>query len=317
MIFTDCVFDSCISNSAGGAIQLYTDSLGGSLLSLTGCLFHSCTATMHGGAVYALVARHVIANSCFTWCSARDRQAGMLRGESEEPHTINLTLVAFCGQGTGDRTTFSTSSGRMVTIDTNSTCNNVAQWAAGHYFETNTMAIMMFTSFSDNIGVNVLNYQIRNQQSSLEYVKLVNNSAALSWKALLYSSAKVELRHFYFVQNSKPLVTCNLASANATLVDCIFDVPFDAQLFRCSFTWTQCEFDIENPILPSFTTLRKDICANRFRIQSTEEKSDMIVWCLLGIAMCAACGYILFFGGPRSKDEEERLPFRRAKKLSA
>jgi hypothetical protein len=311
-----CVFDNCISNSAGGAIQLYTDTLNGSFLSLTRCFFHSCTANMHGGAVYALVARHAIVDSCFNWCSSRDRQAGLFRGESSVPHVINLTLIAFCGRGTNDRTTFSTSSAIMIVVDMNSTCNNVAQWAAGHYLETNRMAYMKFTTFSDNIGVNILNYQLRNQESSLEYVKLVNNSAALSWKTLIYTSAGIAMGHFYFVQNSKPFVVADPLVQNVFFIDCVFDVPFENKLFSCTFNHTQCEFDIENPVLPAWTTLRSDICVDRFAVKTADEVSDTLIWWILGIAVCVAGGYILFFGGPRGKNDEERLPFKRARRFA-
>jgi hypothetical protein len=203
----------------------------------------------------------------------------------------------------------------MLTIDVNFSCNNVAEFAAGHYFESNRFGSMVFTTFSDNIGSNVLNLQIRNQESSFEYVKMTNNSAALSWKALVHSMARVEFRRFYFVQNSKPFIFCD-KMGSAVLTECLFDVPFDEKLFSCSYSYTKCEFDVENPKLPSFTTLRQNICVDRFAVKGNEEKSDSVVWWLIGIAVCIAGGYLLFFGGPKGKDDEERVPFRRAKRLA-
>jgi hypothetical protein len=310
------VFDSCVSNSAGGAIQLYADTLNHSFLSLYRCLFHSCTANMHGGAVYALSARYLIADTCFSWCSARDRQAALFRGESSVPHQVNLSIIAFCGRGSSDRTTLSTASSIIVVVDFNSTYNNVAQWAAGHYLETYRMAYTRFATYSANIGVNVLNYQLRNHEASLDCVNLVNNSASLSWKTLIYSNAKTIFNHYYFVQNSRPLVVCDQQMGGASFIDCVFDVPFDEKLFGCSFSHTGCQFDVENPTIHSFSSLRKDVCIDKFAVSTSEGDSNSLIWWALGVAVCAVGGYVLVFGGPKAKNDEERLPWKRTRRVA-
>jgi hypothetical protein len=311
LFFTDCVFDTCVSNSAGGAIQLYADTLNGSDLCLVRCFFQACTANMHGGAVYALVAHFAVIDSCFAWCSARDRQAALLRGESVPFHPINQSVICFCGRGVNDRTTFSTSSSTVFVNTLNLTFNNVAQWAAGHYLESNRMATMRFSTFSNNIGVNILNLQLRNHESDLESVNFVNNSASLSWKTLIYANANVNFVHFYFVMNSKPFLITDKVAEAAVFVDCVFDVPFDDKLFSGSFSYTQCLFDVEAVSLPVFATFRKDVCVNQFAVKDEEGSSDTLIWWLLAVVVCGVAGYLFFFGSPKPRDEEERVPFRR------
>lgn len=177
------------------------------------------------------------------------------------------------------------------------------------------MATVRFTTYSDNIGVNVLNLQIRNFQSALSDVKLLNNSAAMSWKGLVYSSGPVVLTRFYFVQNSKPLVVSDPQWGSAVCVDCLFDIPLEPKLFSCSFSITKCEFDVENPILPSFATLSRDICVDRFAVKGADDASDTIIWWLLGIAVCGAAGYVVLSGRPKGRNDDERQPFRHARKL--
>jgi hypothetical protein len=316
LFFNDCVFDSCVSNSAGGAIQLYADTLNHSFLSLYRCLFHSCTANMHGGAVYALSARYMIVDTCFSWCSARDRQAGLFRGESSVPHQVNQSIISFCGRGYGDRTTLSTASGIIIVVDFNVTYNNVAQWAAGQYLETYRMAYTRFATYCANIGVNVLNYQLRNHEASLDYVNLLNNSAALTWKTLIYANAKAVFNHYYFVQNSAPLVQCDQQMGGTSFVDCVFDVPFDEKLFGCTFSHTGCQFDVENPVPPSFSSLRKDICIDKFAVPTSEDGPNSLIWWVVGLAVCGVGGYVLFFGGPKSKNDEDRVPWNRARRTA-
>jgi hypothetical protein len=311
LLFTDCVFDTCVSNSAGGAIQLYADTLKDSELSLIRCLFQSCTANMHGGAVYALVARYYVIDSCFAVCSARDRQAALFRGESPKTHTINTSVICFCGRGSGDRTTFSTSSSSVAIINVNSSYNNVDQYAAGYYLESNRMAFMKFSVFSGNCGVNVLNYRLKSEESAFEYVNLLNNSASHSWKTLIYTNAKVSMGHFYFVQNSKPLIITEKAIGGALFIACIFDAPLHNGLFIGSCSHTQCEFDVESPSFPVYSTFRKAICVNRFTLNEDDTNSDALIWWSLFLAICGISGYLFFFGSPKSKKEDDRIRFRR------
>jgi hypothetical protein len=171
------------------------------------------------------------------------------------------------------------------------------------------MAYMRFSTFSDNIGVNVINFQLRSRESSLEYVNMLNNSASLSWKTLIYANSGVAIKNFCFVQNSKPLILTDKAAGGAVFIDCIFDLPFDDKLFSGSVSWTKCEFDVEAPSIPRYSTLRTDVCVNQFATSDDESNSDALIWWLLGLSVAGVAGYLFFFGSPKA-DAEERQPFR-------
>jgi hypothetical protein len=314
LLFSDCVFDTCVSNSAGGALQLYSDTVNASELSVDRCLFRCCSANMHGGAIYALVARYTISDSCFVWCTAKDRQAALLRGEAAALHLINLTVVCRCGRGIADRTAFSTASLTVAVMDVNSSYNNVAQWAAGYYLESNRMTFMKFCVFAHNLGVNVLNYQLKSQETALEFINLVNNSASLTWKTLIYVNTNVELIRFYFVDNPNPLVITDKAAGGINLVQCVFDVPFNNRFYSGSISHTDCEFDAVAPSLPVYSAFRSRICVNQFGIVQEDSNSEVVIWWVLAIVVCAVAGGVFLYGSPKPKDDDERVPFKRGRR---
>jgi hypothetical protein len=311
LVFSDCVFDTCVSNSAGGALQLYSDTVNASELVVHRCLFRSCSANMHGGAIYALVARYTISDSCFIWCTAKDRQAALLRGEASSLHLINLTVICRCGRGISDRTAFSTASLAVAVMDVNSTHNNVAQWAAGYYLESNRMTFMKFCVFAHNLGVNVLNYQLKSQETALEFINFVNNSASLAWKTLIYVNTNVDFIRFYFMDNPNPLVISDKAAGWINLMKCVFDVPFDNRFYSGSISHTNCEFDVLIPVLPVYSAFRSHICVNQFSLPHEDSNQEVVIWWLLAIVVCAVAGGVFLYGSPKPKDDDERVPFRR------
>jgi hypothetical protein len=98
-----------------------------------------------------------------------------------------------------DRITSSKSSAMIRVIGFNIIYNNSMQLTARHYLESNRLAFMTFMTLAENIGINVSNLLIRNYDSLLDYLKLVNNSATLSWKISMSSHAQVVFKHFSFL----------------------------------------------------------------------------------------------------------------------
>ncbi|OHS97706.1 hypothetical protein TRFO_36031 [Tritrichomonas foetus] len=311
MTFLNSVFESCSSISMGGGIQLFGNTLDKSNLTISNCLFDSCSAGMQGGAVYALSSRYIISESCFTRCYAKDKQTCSLRGESQFTHLINMTTVYLNGHGTNDMTTFSTSSTVIVITNINSTRNNVENMAAGHYVATNLMCYLKYSTFSDNIGVNVLNIQLRNHESSIEYVNMINNTASIKFTSLIYCNAKTAFGHFVFVRNSNPLVFTE-KEGRIFLIDCIFDLSMNDFLFEGQITHSRCDFEVDNPITHVFSKHPEKLCSNKFKknIQTeNEEEQSSKIWYFVAVAVCIIAIAVLFVENPFQNATEENVPF--------
>lgn len=310
--FFDCTFDTCASTTTGGGIQMLGNTLDDSYLHIERCLFDTCNAGMHGGAIYALTSRYNIIDSCFIRCYAKEKQSVCLRGEFREGlNTLNLSVFARNGRGARDRTTISVTSTVVALVDLNITLNYVAQRGAGAYIASNAFTFMKYSNVNDNTGMNVLNYQFRNPQSSCEYVNIVNNTASVSWETLIYSNAEIAFGHYVFSQNSMPLIITDQKAGRVIFVDCTFDIPMEQRMFSGNITFARCEFDIENPEMRVYSPMSKQMCVNRHRLPAeVEDEGDSKIWYLLGLLIIAGGVYILFFYSPKNTgSKEELLPF--------
>lgn len=308
--FFDCVFDTCSSTTTGGGIQMLGNTLDDSYLRIERCIFDTCNAGMHGGAIYALTSRYNVVDSCFIRCYAKEKQSVCLRGEYREGlNTLNLSVFARNGRGTRDKTTISVTSTVVALVDLNITLNYVAQRGAGAYIASNAFTFMKYSNVNDNTGMNVLNYQFRNPQSSCEYVNIINNTASVSWETLIYSNAEIAFGHYVFSQNSMPLIITDQKAGRVIFVDCTFDVPMEQRMFSGNVTFANCEFDIENPEIRVYSPMSKGMCVNRNRVTEEVVEGESKIWYLLGLLIIAGGVYFLFFYSPNEATKEERIPF--------
>lgn len=346
------IFDSCSSMSLGGAIQILANSNRNSSLNITDCLFDKCCAMIHGGAIFALVSHYFIESSCFKYCWARDKQVASLRSESNLLHSINFTTIYMNGKQPYMKsdedlipknsilTTFSSFAPLIVVANINNTKNTVTDNCAGHYIISSYMAYLKHSTFSDNSGEKILHISLKNN-SSIDHINLINNSAYLKYKGLIFCSAKTTFEDFIFIKNMHPLV-CTSRYGNVNLINCLFDFP-ENQItkidndnketdnknldigFEGNVSYQKCVFDNKLSITHETFTIPPILCKNKYDYDQDEEKSKYINWflCILYFIFALIIIYVIlfiYFRKPsyrlrsrlrikREEEREERVPF--------
>lgn len=341
------VFESCSSLSVGGAIQIFAVPHGNSSLSITDCFFDKCCAMIQGGAIFALVSQYAIQTSCFKHCWSRDKQVANLKSESYVMHSINFTAICLNGiqsnlkddddlnPKNSMQTTFTSYSTDISIVNINSTKNVVSENCACNHIISTSMAYLKFSTFSDNLGEKALHFSLKNQ-SSIEYINMINNSAYLKYKALIFCSARASFMHLVFINNMYPLVRSS-RQGRVWIIDCIFDfnekqiidgesinenIQNSNNAFNGNISYTNCVFDKKLAKPNEFPELLPELCINKF---DTSENKFISYWyfyvlCLAILFLLIISFLILRFYKPLTRyiskmkhkkevEREERLPF--------
>ena len=317
------VFKTCVSSAFGGGIRYDGNVLDDSHLIISQCLFEKCIARLYGGAVYASCSRYSISESCFSGCLARSRQAALFRGESKYSHVFNLLSIYNNGRGKDDQMTLETSSNSVIITNINSTKNAIEKASSGLLIKSNFMLFMKFSTFCENTGSSVLNINLKNLQSSIEYNNIINNRKSSDpFESIISCSPKMVFAHFNFYNNSIPIIINKQTNSPVFFKLCEFDIPFNDQNFVGDIKHSDCQFEVKDVKTYEISKVPEHICIaaknNMKQFYKSKNKfiGRFILIVSIGLWLIGTVFFVLMFAmrsfrqkGQKNIKDDEMIPF--------